>query len=444
MMDGSAIDYGSWIHQHRSRRVSQSVVVTSVATIDFALCLLAGWLALVLQPAGGPPGWACLVSAAAGGLVICFMLQAMRAYQFTVLTDASVQAARLLPSLLTGAAVFAGAVTVLQGEIRIDWLLVAQWSVIAAGLFAGGRAALSIVLALCRRSGRLVQRIALVGSQQGADAFLAHATFGPELPTYIVGVFSEAVQHCTGGSLDDLLAEGRRDLVDAVIIALPPQDRARVPAIMQRLGSMVTDIYQFAGHYDHARPTRWEMIGGLPVVSLARRPLGTWQAFWKEIFDRAGSAILILLLLPLLCLVALLIRLDSKGPVLFRQTRTGFNNQPFSCFKFRTMSCNMTDPLGNRQTRRGDPRVTRIGRWLRQLRHRRAAAVVQCADRQHVAGRSAPASPGDKAAGSYLLGRGARVRAAALRETWHHRLGAGKRLARRGGHRRAYPRTGRA
>ena len=276
MMDGSTIDYGNRIRLQRLRRVSLLLVVTSVATIDFALCLLAGSLALILQPAGGPPGWACLVSAAAGGLTVCFMLQAMRAYQLTVLTDASVQAARLLPSLLTGAAVFTGAVIVLQGEIRPDWLLVAQWAIIAAGLFAGWRAALSIVLALCRRSGRLVQRIAVVGSQQGADAFLAHAVFRPELPTHIVGVFSEALLPRACGSLDDLLAEGRRDLVDAVIIAVLPHDRARVPAIMQRLGSMVTDIYQFCGHYDNARPARWETIGGLPVVPLARRPLGTW------------------------------------------------------------------------------------------------------------------------------------------------------------------------
>ncbi len=366
MMDGSTLDYGNWIRQNRSRRVSLSGIITSVATIDFALCLLAGWLALVLQPAGGPPGWACLVSAAAGGLTVCVMLQAMRAYQFIGLTDVSVQAVSLCPGLLTGAAVFAGSMAMLQGETRIDWVLVAQWTVFAAVLFAGGRAALAIVLASFRRSGLLVQRIALVGSQQGVEAFLTHAVFGPELPTHIVGVFSEELQPRACGSLDDLLAESRRELVDVVIVAVPPHDRARLPAIMQRLGSMVTDIYQFSGHYDSAGPAR-ETVAGLPVLPLARRPLGTWQAFRKEMFDRAGSLMLILLLLPLLCLVALLIKVDSRGPVLFRQARTGFNNTTFTCFKFRTMYCHMTDPLGNRQTMRGDPRVTRVGRWLRRL-----------------------------------------------------------------------------
>src|SRR6202012_137655 len=69
----------------------------------------------------------------------------------------------------------------------------------------------------------------------------------------------------------------------------------------------------------------------------------------------------------LLALIALLIRLDSTGPVIFRQPRLGFNNKLFICYKFRTMRNDMTDLLADRQTTRDDPRVTRIGKWLRML-----------------------------------------------------------------------------
>jgi lipopolysaccharide/colanic/teichoic acid biosynthesis glycosyltransferase len=76
---------------------------------------------------------------------------------------------------------------------------------------------------------------------------------------------------------------------------------------------------------------------------------------------------MLVLLSPLLGLIALAIRLDSPGPVLFRQPRLGFNNRLFTCYKFRTMHHRMTDLLGDQQATRGDPRITRIGKWLRTV-----------------------------------------------------------------------------
>jgi lipopolysaccharide/colanic/teichoic acid biosynthesis glycosyltransferase len=76
---------------------------------------------------------------------------------------------------------------------------------------------------------------------------------------------------------------------------------------------------------------------------------------------------MLIVLAPLLALTALVIKLDSRGPVLFRQTRIGYNNVPFQVLKFRTMHHHMTDHLADRQTCRGDKRITRVGKWLRQL-----------------------------------------------------------------------------
>ena len=107
-------------------------------------------------------------------------------------------------------------------------------------------------------------------------------------------------------------------------------------------------------------------IGSNPVVSVGKRPLKDWQAVKKTVFDRAiGGALLLGAALPLL-VVAALIKLDSPGPVLFRQPRVGFDNRMFSIFKLRTMRADMTDLLADRQTTRDDPRVTRVGRWLRR------------------------------------------------------------------------------
>ncbi len=91
------------------------------------------------------------------------------------------------------------------------------------------------------------------------------------------------------------------------------------------------------------------------------------QVLLKALLDRGTALLLLVVLLPVLLLLALAVRLDSPGPVLFRQARVGLNDAVFSIWKFRTMHHAMTDAEARRQTSRGDARVTRIGRRLRRL-----------------------------------------------------------------------------
>lgn len=85
----------------------------------------------------------------------------------------------------------------------------------------------------------------------------------------------------------------------------------------------------------------------------------------KRLADALVAALLLLLLTPLLLLLALLVRLDSPGPVLFRQQRIGLGGRPFAMLKFRSMVINAAQ-LGGFSTQQGDPRITRVGRWLRR------------------------------------------------------------------------------
>ena len=114
-------------------------------------------------------------------------------------------------------------------------------------------------------------------------------------------------------------------------------------------------------------PAVGQVGDALPVMLLADRPIKRWSAVLKAGADRVLAAVLTLLLLPLLAGIALAIRLDSPGPVLFTQRRHGFNNGEFDIYKFRTMrvaTAGADAPL--QQTVRGDPRVTRVGRFLRK------------------------------------------------------------------------------
>lgn len=106
-------------------------------------------------------------------------------------------------------------------------------------------------------------------------------------------------------------------------------------------------------------------FGGAVAVEMSRAPMTAMERSTKRVLDIvvAGSALIVLS--PLLAAIAGLVRLDSRGPILFRQSRNGFNNQPFKILKFRSMNV-MEDGAAIKQAARHDQRVTRVGRWLRR------------------------------------------------------------------------------
>jgi Undecaprenyl-phosphate glucose phosphotransferase len=106
-------------------------------------------------------------------------------------------------------------------------------------------------------------------------------------------------------------------------------------------------------------------IGATWTAELRRAPLTRGELAAKRFFDLVLSGIALVTLLPLLLITALLIKLDSRGPVFFLQKRNGFNGHAFNIFKFRTMHV-LEDGPAVRQATRNDPRVTRLGRWLRR------------------------------------------------------------------------------
>ena len=167
-----------------------------------------------------------------------------------------------------------------------------------------------------------------------------------------------------------------------------------------------------------------DRIGEVPVVTLHREPLPSAALFLKRLLDIGGAAFGLALVSPLMAIVALLIRLDSPGPVVYSAERTGAKGRRFRCYKFRSMVTNadhLKEDLRARNQRQGpifkiddDPRITRIGRIHPPLQPRRTAAALERAARGD--------EPGGTAASSGR--RGQPLRTAPLpapgRETRHH------------------------
>lgn len=131
----------------------------------------------------------------------------------------------------------------------------------------------------------------------------------------------------------------------------------RVPASLHLAAQPVLTRFQEA---------QIDRSGPVTSLNLVRRPLSLAQVIQKRVFDIVGASLGLIFLSPLLLMVAILIKLDSAGPVLFRQRRYGFNQEMFRIFKFRSMST-MDDGRHIEQAKVGDPRITRVGRYLRRL-----------------------------------------------------------------------------
>src|SRR5580658_7796962 len=125
--------------------------------------------------------------------------------------------------------------------------------------------------------------------------------------------------------------------------------------------SLAPDMVGFDGPAkDH------EAFGGLPLLDVYGKPLTFGQTLVKSAFDRLAAGLGIIALSPVLLAVAAAIRLDSKGPVLFRQNRYGFGDRVIQVYKFRTMKAESADANGEKQTEINDPRITRVGGFLRR------------------------------------------------------------------------------
>jgi putative colanic acid biosysnthesis UDP-glucose lipid carrier transferase len=168
--------------------------------------------------------------------------------------------------------------------------------------------------------------------------------------------------------VDDVIHYFRHSSADDVIIALPWSAEQEILAAIDRLRELPTNVYlcaDFVGFKQEIRPAP-EHFSGVPMFEVVGRPLSGWDVIIKLVEDYVFSIIILVLLLPVLLTISIVIKLDSPGPVLFKQLRYGFNNELFNIYKFRTMRITGTSTTKTVQASPNDQRVTRVGRFLRR------------------------------------------------------------------------------
>jgi Undecaprenyl-phosphate glucose phosphotransferase len=224
--------------------------------------------------------------------------------------------------------------------------------------------------------GRLARRTAIVGGGDPGEVLIQALRVQRDSDVRLVGLFDDrgddrSPQTLDGtrklGTVDDLVEFARRTRVDLVIFSLPISAEGRILQMLKKLWVLPVDI-RLSAHSNKLRfrPRAYSYLGNVPVIDVVDRPITDWDVVMKWLFDKVFGGLALLALSPLMALVALLIKLDSPGPVFFKQRRHGFNNENIEVFKFRSLYADQTDQDARRSVTKDDPRVTRIGRFIRK------------------------------------------------------------------------------
>jgi putative colanic acid biosynthesis UDP-glucose lipid carrier transferase len=253
---------------------------------------------------------------------------------------------------------------ILQQPNRAAHLWIAAGLFLGFALLVGARVAVAELLQALQRSGRLATTVAVVGAGASVERLLARLAFASGPAMVVVEAFDLDNRPCEDVAKALTKAACTRD-IDEVLIPLPWSSPTPLDTLLRALGNLSITVRLLP----ELPNTSFSCLHvgtpcGLPAISVIERPLSDSQMALKRAEDIILSFLALAAFAPVMVLVALLIRLDSPGPVLFRQERWGFNARPISVLKFRTMRLHDDDAVI--QATRHDPRVTRIGRILRR------------------------------------------------------------------------------
>ena len=254
------------------------------------------------------------------------------------------------------------------------WLV--TWYASGAIMLVTFRMSLMRLVRLWTAQGRLKRRTVIVGGGADAGTLIEAIRESAGSDINLFGLFDDRVDNRSPemvagcpklGKVADLLEFARRTRVDLVIVSMPLSAERRVLEMLKQLWVLPVDI-RLSAHMSKLRFTSraYSYLGDVPVFDVADRPISDWNLVFKWVFDRGVALLALILLSPVMLATAIAIKLDSKGPVLFRQKRHGFNNELIEIYKFRSMYTDRADQGASKLVTKDDPRVTRVGRIIRK------------------------------------------------------------------------------
>ncbi len=356
----------------RSRLRGESVAqlfraadIGALAALTWISCAKANPMGVWMSPVGA------VAPFFAGALLLIYSLGATHAYGFRAREG-------LVKHLMTvtGAFTLTGAALAAIAWIARapDFMLEALASWFCCGLVLSYALHIGWWLAVrrLRQSGRLTPNIVIVGATKNAERIIKSALERRDVA--VLGVFDDrrgrAPDQIAGvpvlGNTSDLVGHRIMPFVDRVVITVTSTAQARIRTIAAQLHALPNEVTLLMDVGDSGHASVLSRMADMPLAQLAGSRQDPDRATAKRLQDLAFAAVGLVLAAPLMALIALAIRLDSPGPIFFRQRRQGFNNEEIVVWKFRSMSHAPAEDRSVRQVSYDDERITRVGRFIRR------------------------------------------------------------------------------
>ena len=335
--------------------------------IDVAIMPVTALLAYLLRFGSLEIDLSHIVVVPFGMIIIANAMSFVKAYELRELCNLRVQISKVIAGWATSFALLLAIVFFDKISDQFPRLWIGLWFGLGISASIAARLGLWAYLGCRQRAGTLAVNIAVVG----AESFAGQVKQRLGGDARVVGAFAPCLGAAApggGATVDALLGLARRTRIDEIFVHLPEKRDAAFNAMLERLGELPVNVHLCPDLSDLAiSPRKLSVMRESVMINVFERPLAGWGSVLKRIEDSALSLLLLLLFAPLMGMIALAVKLDSRGPVFFRQQRFGFNNNPIWVYKFRSMHVASPEADPNvTQAQRDDKRITRLGRILRR------------------------------------------------------------------------------
>lgn len=341
----------------------------------FDLLAILGLTLLCVQAAlPGPLFEASLAQAAPfaiGATVMAGLPKWMGLYGFGRAERLSAHLGKLTAGTIGAGAIAAAVGVALNGSATLA--AYAVWTALCLLVLHALHIGWSDLVRRWRTNGALTPNVVLVGATRHAEALIHQALQRRDIN--VLGVFDDRLARVPDsvqgvpvlGDTNAMMSHKIIPYVDRIVLAVDPSAQARVRELSARLRTLPNEVSLVVDpHGSDERDQALDRLAEAPLAPLDGPVNPERRAFTKRLQDMVLGSVAFALLAPVMALTALAIRLDSPGPILFRQRRHGFNNEEIVVWKFRSMRHEAADATASRQVTSDDDRITRVGRFIRK------------------------------------------------------------------------------
>lgn len=356
---------------------TQMVVITAIL-IDVTGTAASGSLAAYVYPSftAGVTWGSYAAFIAWGAALLLASLFVSRCYAFSVLLTPFRKLSTMITAWVVTFAFLITSIFLLKSGADLSRIWLVTWATSGLLFFISWRLGFGEFIRYMNRDGHFNKLGILVGGGGNAAHVISMIESSQESGINLLGIFDDRADNRAPaeikkllklGKIDDLIDYVRSHPVDTLIVTLPTTAETRLAQIMERLWILPVNIRLSAASQKlHYTSQSYSYIGNLPCLNLYDKPLGEWGPLLKNVTDKIIATLAIIGLSPVLLAAAIAVRLDSKGPIIFKQKRYGFNNELIEIYKFRSMYTDMSDASAANLVTKGDPRVTKVGRFIRR------------------------------------------------------------------------------